>query len=154
MPHPVEGKSSGSKLSTTGEDFTPTIHRDTYPYIKPEQFDLTGRAVLITGASKGIGRETALSYARAGASFIAIGARSSLDSLKGEIEAAAEQAGKKAPKILALQLDVADQASVEQAAKETESAFGRLDILVNNAGFLEPVSKLENTACASVICGF
>ncbi|KAK4542411.1 hypothetical protein LTR36_006868 [Oleoguttula mirabilis] len=145
MSHPIEGKGPGSKLATTGVDFTPTIHSDTYDYINPEQFDLTGRAVLITGASKGIGRDTAISFAKAGASFIAIGARSSLDTLKGEIEAAAQRAGKQAPRVLALQLDVSDNANVEQAAKETEAAFGRLDILINNAGFLEPFMKMTDS---------
>ncbi|KAK5126414.1 hypothetical protein LTR85_010650 [Meristemomyces frigidus] len=145
MSHQSEGKESGSKLSSAGVDFTPTIHNDIYDYIKPEQFNLNGRAVLITGASKGIDRETALSYAKAGASFIGIGARSSLDSLQGEIEETAKKAGRKVPKILALRLDVADNANVEQAAKETEAAFGRLDILINNAGYLEPFVKMTES---------
>jgi hypothetical protein len=40
---------------STGLDFTSTIRNDTYEFIKPEQFDLTDRAILITGASKGLG---------------------------------------------------------------------------------------------------
>lgn len=135
----------GSKLLASGADFTPTIHSDTYDYIKPEQFDLSGRAVVVTGASKGIGRGTALSFAKAGASFIGIGARSSLDTLKSDIEAVAREAHKPVPKVIALQLDVADNASVESAAKEIESAFGRLDILVNNAGYLEPFVQLTES---------
>jgi hypothetical protein len=43
-----------SKLSNTGLDFTKTIHCDPYDFVKPEQFDLNGKAVLITGASKGV----------------------------------------------------------------------------------------------------
>ncbi|KAK5133047.1 hypothetical protein LTR08_008252 [Meristemomyces frigidus] len=166
MSDPPTAKAPGSKLAATGVDFTPTIHNDTYDFIKPEQsvnpmpgilalvqhianlrfrFDLSGRAVIVTGASKGIGRDTAISFARAGASFIAIGARSPLDSLKLEIEAAAKKAGRQAPKVLILQLDVSDYASVESAAKSVETTFGRLDILVNNAGYAEPFASLTDS---------
>ncbi|KAI7367597.1 NAD-P-binding protein [Hortaea werneckii] len=131
-----------NKLSPAGLDFTPTIHHDTYEYIKPEKLDLKNCAVLITGASKGIGRETALSYARAGASFIAIAARSPLDTLKDELEAASRTAGRQPPHVLPLQVDVTDLSNVEKAAKEVESAFGRLDIVINNAGYLEPFKKM------------
>jgi len=135
----------GSELSSSGTDFTPTIHNDTYEYVNPEQFDLKGRAVIISGASKGIGRETAISFARAGASCIVIGARSSLESLKSEVQTAAKESGKQVPKVLALKLDVADNASVEKAAKEVENAFGKLDILINNAGYLEPFTKMVDS---------
>ena len=43
-----------SKLLSSGFDFTKTLHNDTYEFIKPEQFNLNGKAVLITGASKGV----------------------------------------------------------------------------------------------------
>ncbi|KAI6845561.1 hypothetical protein KC352_g26065 [Hortaea werneckii] len=130
-----------NKLSPAGLDFTPTIRHDTYEYIKPEKLDLTNCAVLITGASKGIGRETALSYARAGASSIAIAARSPLDTLKDELEAASRAAGRQPPRVLPLQVDVTDLSNVEKAAKEVGSAFGRLDIVINNAGYLEPFQE-------------
>lgn len=126
-----------SKLQSNGTDFTPTIHHDTYDKINPEQWDLSGKAVFVTGASKGVGRATSLGYARAGVSMIAIGARSDLTSLEKEIQEAAQKAGKKAPKTLSLKLDVASEESVANAAKEIEAAFGRLDILINNAGYLE-----------------
>jgi NAD(P)-dependent dehydrogenase (short-subunit alcohol dehydrogenase family) len=92
----------------------------------------------VTGASKGVGRATAISYAKAGAAQIAIGARSSLTSLESEILAAAKSAGKPVPKILALKLDVESHESVKDAAKAVQEEFGRLDILINNAGYLEP----------------
>ncbi|KAK5159448.1 hypothetical protein LTS14_002590 [Recurvomyces mirabilis] len=132
----------GTQHLASGADFVPTLRSDTYDYIKPEQFDLKDRAVLITGASKGIGRETAFSFAKAGASKIAIAARSSLDSLKPEIETAAKNAGRSVPQIVVLKLDVADYDSAAAAAKEVEQTFGRLDILINNAGFLEPFKRL------------
>jgi len=130
----------------TGADFVPTIHRDTYPAINPAtKSDLTGKHVFITGASKGIGRATACAYAKAGVAAIGLGARSDLSSLEGEIQDAAKQAGKKAPKILSIKLDVEDRASIEKAAKEIESTFGSLDILINNAGYLEKALPILDT---------
>ncbi|KAF8853615.1 NAD(P)-binding protein [Acephala macrosclerotiorum] len=79
---------------------------------------------------------TAIAFAKSGAAGIAIGARSDFGTLEQEMLSAAKTAGKKAPKILKLSLDVADYASVEKAAKETEKEFGQLDILINNAGYL------------------
>jgi NAD(P)-dependent dehydrogenase (short-subunit alcohol dehydrogenase family) len=67
---------------------------------------------------------------------IAIGARSDASSLEADIKSAAEAAGKKAPKVLTIKLDVVDKESVAKAAKETDKAFGKLDILINNAGYL------------------
>ena len=117
-----------------GYNFTKTLHKDTYPAIdSATKSDLRNKYVFITGASKGIGRATAISYAKAGASAIAIGARSDLESLEQEIRNAARDAGKKEPKILSLKVDVCDRESIGEAAKEIEKEFGRLDILVNNA---------------------
>jgi len=124
---------SNPQLNSNGINFVPTIHNDTYDSIRPEQFNLSGRSVFITGASKGIGRETALSFARAGASLIGIGARSSLDDLTTEIATAAKNAGREAPRVVAVKLDVEDYGSAEAAAKEIERGVGRLDVLINNA---------------------
>lgn len=127
-----------SALKNNGTDFTTTTHNDTYPYISPSQFNLKNRAVLITGASKGIGRATAISYAAAGTSQIAIAARSGMEGLEDEMEAAAREAGRTPPQVWKLKLDVTSEESVAAASREVEREFGRLDILVNNAGYLEP----------------
>ena len=139
------GKVSEISMATTnilnpqlGSDFTPTRHNDTYPAIDPTtESDCTGKHVFVTGASKGIGRATALAYAKAGAAAIGLAARSDLSSLENEISNAAEKAGKKAPKVLSCVMDVVDREAIEGAAKEVERSFGTLDILVNNAGYLE-----------------
>lgn len=129
------------RIHEIGFSFTKTSHRDTYPFIDPLKSSGAHRShsVFITGASKGIGRRTALAFARSGASKIAIGARSSLDSLESEIFDAASKAGHPAPQVLKIQLDVLDKESVNRAAQDVETAFGEegLDILVNNAGWLE-----------------
>lgn len=134
-----------SKLMSNGTDFTRTQHHDTYDKIKPEQFELSGKAVFITGPSKGVGYAAALSFARAGASYIGLGARSDMSGLEKEIQDAAKKAGRKPPKTLALKLDVTNQESVENAAEEVEGAFGRLDVLINNAGFLENFAPIADS---------
>ncbi|KAK6002585.1 hypothetical protein QM012_001335 [Aureobasidium pullulans] len=133
---------SDSMLHHAGFKFTPTIHNDTYDFISTKSQNLKGKRVFLTGASKGIGRETALSFARAGASSIALGARSSLSDLATEVEKAAKEAGHAAPKVVSIKLDVTDVSSTEQAAKTVKSEFGGLDFLFNNAGYLEEFKKI------------
>lgn len=89
---------------------------------------LEGKVVLVTGASSGIGRATALALSTAGAR-VAVGARR-VDRLESLVDAAPGEA-------IALQLDVTDPASVERAVGETIERFGRLDALVNNAGLMQ-----------------
>ncbi|TVY32264.1 Short chain dehydrogenase, partial [Lachnellula occidentalis] len=82
------------------------------------------------------GRVLALSYAKAGAAGLALGARSDLAGVEQDIISAAQGAGRPIPRVLKLKLDVTNWGDVEKAAEETERVFGRLDILINNAGFL------------------
>ncbi|MCJ7826378.1 3-oxoacyl-ACP reductase FabG, partial [Patescibacteria group bacterium] len=91
-------------------------------------FDLTNKVALITGASSGIGRASAIALAGQGAS-VAIAARrvERLEELKKEIEA-------KGGKALVIPTDVLKKEDIERAIDQTVQTFGRLDILVNNAG--------------------
>ncbi|KAL7626763.1 hypothetical protein AAE478_003537 [Parahypoxylon ruwenzoriense] len=118
--------------------FTETIHRDTYEYVSTKRADLYGRSVFITGASKGLGREIALSFAAAGCCKIGIGARSDLSKLEAEIREAARAAGRQnEPRVVSVELDVTLEDSVRAAANTISTEFGgKLDILVNNAGYL------------------
>jgi 3-oxoacyl-[acyl-carrier protein] reductase len=90
-------------------------------------FSLKDKVALITGASQGIGRDTALALAQAGAK-VAVAARNEekLASLVSEIESAGGAA-------LAVKMDVADGEQVKAGFKQVLDKFGRLDILVNNA---------------------
>ncbi len=89
---------------------------------------MTSRIALITGANKGLGLETARQLAQAGVTVL-LGAR---DYTKAEIAAKTlREAGLDAQP---LSIDVTSEASIAAAAKQVETAHGRLDILVNNAG--------------------
>lgn len=125
------------KLSNVGRDFVHQIRHDTYPFIDPTKQDLSGRHVLITGASRGIGKQIAVAYALAGAAAIVMTARSDLSSQAQEVAQAAVQAGHSAPQIITLKLDVASRESVAAAAKEVQAQLGHVDIVVCNSGVLE-----------------
>jgi 3-oxoacyl-[acyl-carrier protein] reductase len=90
-------------------------------------FSLKDKVALVTGASQGIGRDTALALAQAGAK-VAVAARNEekLATLVREIEGAGGAA-------LAVKMDVADGEQVKSGFKQVIEKFGRLDILVNNA---------------------
>ncbi len=90
-------------------------------------FSLKNKVALVTGASQGIGRDTALALAEAGAK-VAVAARNEekLTALVKEIVAAGGEA-------LAVKMDVGDAEQVKAGFKQVVEKFGRLDILVNNA---------------------
>ena len=93
-------------------------------------FDLTGRAALITGSSRGIGRAIALQLARQGAS-IAVNYLSNEEAAK-EVQ---ETIGSYEGRAVLLQGDISQPEQAERVVDMAHEAFGRLDILVNNAGF-------------------
>ncbi len=91
--------------------------------------DLTGKAALVTGGSRGIGKAIALRLARQGAD-VAFSYRGNAAAAKATA-AEIESIGTKA---VAIQGDVRDPASAEAVVKSALEAFGKIDILVNNAG--------------------
>ncbi len=90
-------------------------------------FSLKDKVALLTGASQGIGRETALALAEAGAKVVAAARNEEkLAALVNEIISAGGEA-------LAIKMDVADPGQIKSGFKQTLEKFGRLDILINNA---------------------
>lgn len=100
-------------------------------------FSLKDKVALVTGASQGIGRATALALAEAGAK-VAVAARNAekLAALVAEIEGRGGAA-------LAVPMDVADAAQVKTGFQAVLAKFGRLDILVNNAAITRDTLALR-----------
>lgn len=116
-------------------DYAPRLWRYWAQHLDPDRArrddpagPLVGRHVVITGASSGIGRASAIAVAERGGTVFAL-ARSgpALDDLVAEIRAGGGQAH-------AFTCDVTDSASVEHTVKDILGRFGHVDYLVNNAG--------------------
>lgn len=99
---------------------------------------LTGKVVIVTGASKGIGASIAKGFGAVGATVVVnyASSKENADRVVAEIE----RSGGKA---VAVKANMAKQAEIENLFAETKKVFGRLDVLVNNAGIYEFV-PLEN----------
>lgn len=93
---------------------------------KVPKMSFTGKSVIVTGASSGIGAATALLFAEKGACVVIIGRNETkLNAVAGKLP--------KNAKSLILKADVTTDA--KKIINETVSKFGRIDVLVNNAGF-------------------
>ena len=101
-----------------------------------EKETFRGKAVIITGASSGIGKALALQLAGAGAS-VALAARSA-----ERLEALAEECRALGGRAEAIPCDVSDEAQCRAFVSRAKEAFGRIDMLINNAG-MSVVAKLE-----------
>ena len=96
-----------------------------------------GKAAIVTGASRGIGRAIALRLAREGYAVAVNYASRAPDAeaVVAEIEAAGGRA-------VAIQADVAQAADAQRLFDQAEAAFGAIDVLVNNAGVIQPGTTL------------
>jgi NAD(P)-dependent dehydrogenase (short-subunit alcohol dehydrogenase family) len=105
-----------------------------------KQFDLSGRTILVTGGSKGLGKAMAEGFASAGANLFLVSrnldeATEAAEGIKGNYPI--EAVGHKA--------DVTDEEAVSEMVKEGLNRFGQIDVLVNNAGINRrgPIEELS-----------
>ena len=101
--------------------------------------ELTGKTIIVTGASRGIGEAAAHALAAEGANVMLTARDGALAAkVAAEITAAGGTAASMA-------CDVSDYAAVEKLVAATTAKFGRPDVLVNNAGVIEPIARLEDS---------
>src|SRR5262245_50920759 len=107
-----------------------------------QQFDLTGKVVVVTGGSRGLGRSMVLGFARAGADVVI--ASRKLDACKAVAVEVEKTTGRRA---LALAVHVGEWSQLDAFVETAWSHFGKLDVLVNNAGmsplYPDPISVTE-----------
>lgn len=98
--------------------------------------DMTGKTVMVTGASRGIGAETARVFAKAGANVVLLArSQQAIGNIAGEI----------GPNAIAIPCNVARFGEMSSAVETAVRAFGSLDVLINNAGVIEPISHLADS---------
>lgn len=102
-------------------------------------FNLTGRVVVVSGASSGLGAQMARGYAAQGADVVITARRVE------KLEALAEEIRAMGVKCLPLKCDVTDSAMVDEVAAAVEKEFGKVDVLVNCAGAAANAGVLEMT---------
>ena len=111
-------------------------------------FDYTGRVVVVSGASSGLGRQMALGYAKQGATVVITARRmEKLEAVADEIRALGAEA-------YPIKCDVTDVASVNAAAKEVKEKYGKVDVLVNCAGSAKNAGVLDMTSLFYVTRAF
>jgi 3-oxoacyl-[acyl-carrier protein] reductase len=127
-------------------------------------FDLSGRVAVVTGASRGLGREDALTLARMGADVVitdilieddpnlqttAEGANSVLAQVatsQGWVysNATAEEIRQMGRRSTAIKMDVTDRDQIQEVFAHVKEQFGRIDILINNAATLDHTAQIPN----------
>ena len=99
--------------------------------------DFTGKTAFVTGAAKGIGRATAIGFAKNGANVV-VSDISDLSETCGEIKKYTEN-------FMAINFDVSDEAAARNAIAKAAEKFGKTDILINNAAIF-PISDFANSS--------
>ncbi len=94
---------------------------------------LAGKSAVVTGSSRGVGKNVALAYAAEGADVLI-----NYSSSEGPARELVEQIRSMGRKSVAVKADVASKSDVENMMSTAKETFGRLDIVVNNAGFTRP----------------
>src|SRR5216683_5372662 len=127
-------------------------------------FDLSGRVAIVTGASRGLGREDALTLARAGADVVitdvlveddpdlqetadatgSVLAQVAVSQGWVHSNATAEEIRKMGRRSLAIKMDVTNRDQIREVMKKVKDEFGKIDILINNAATLDHTAQIPN----------
>jgi 3-oxoacyl-[acyl-carrier protein] reductase len=109
---------------------------------------LSGRAAVVTGSSRGVGRNVALAFAGEGADVLI-----NYSTSEGPAQELVEEIRSLGRKSVAVRADVACRTEVEAMMARAKEEFGRLDIVVNNAGFTRPamLHKMTEEAWDAVV---
>jgi len=101
---------------------------------------LQGKVALVTGASRGIGRATAVLFAKEGADVVVN--YNTSDKQAEEVVTDIEKIGRK---VIAVKCDVSQESDVKKMVEKTIREFGRIDILINNAGIVFDIPLFQKT---------
>lgn len=99
--------------------------------------DFTGKTAFITGAAKGIGRTTAIGFAKNGANVVVADI--------ADLTETCEQIKKYTENVIAINFDVSDENAARNAVAKAAEKFGKTDILINNAAIF-PISDFANSS--------
>jgi 3-oxoacyl-[acyl-carrier protein] reductase len=103
---------------------------------------LGGRGAIVTGASRGLGREIAEAFVRAGASVLLVARGAGvLEEARAQLE---QVAGRGGPRVAAMTADVSEPAACTAVVERARALLPDLGILVNNAGVYGPIGRLED----------
>ncbi len=100
---------------------------------------LSGKVVIVTGASRGIGAAAAVALAKAGATLMLTARDSDL------LATVAQPIARAGATISSRGCDVSDYGAIARLVAETEDKFGRVDALINNAGVIEPIATVADS---------
>ena len=121
---------------------------------------LESKVAVITGAARGIGRATAVAFAKEGATVIAIDKAAPVSSTtayptatKEDLEATKQQVTAAGAQCFTIMLDTRDKAALQKAAEQVQNHFGKIDILVANAGIqvFAPLPEMTDEQWQDVI---
>jgi NAD(P)-dependent dehydrogenase (short-subunit alcohol dehydrogenase family) len=121
----------------------------------------TRQVVHVTGASRGVGRATALAFARAGSDLLLTDICASIPECpyplgsREELDETASLCGALGARVVAVPADVRDQAAIDAAVRRCAEELGEIDVLVNNAGIVGPgamrADEMDEAAWAVMI---
>ncbi|KIJ44375.1 hypothetical protein M422DRAFT_30515 [Sphaerobolus stellatus SS14] len=113
---------------------------------------LAGKTVLLTGASAGIGKATAILFAKAGSNVILVARRKeALDAVKEQCIAAHKEGGSAhGGQFTSLVLDISDREAIKTIFDQLPPTLSTIDILVNNAGFVYGMDRVGSIADSDI----